>query len=367
MKERLYNKYRQSLNKFHIGQNFEISKLRGIIKNKVYEYSREFIITSESGGVGKSTLARILAMAINCDNPQDGEPCHQCDSCKKFIDGKYSDFIGINGADYNTIEKIKPVTDMATKYPNDPNKFRIVVIDEFQRVNPHAQSEFLDLLEFGKNRTIFIFTTTKEDSILQPIKTRCDITNLSNITPSDIKNKLMQICNNENIDYDMQTLSFISNISNGSLRDAIKMVEIYSKSFGSLTDIRIPTNHDQIFTAVVDAINGKIDEDELYKIKYNSLKDHISKVLFDIKIGKSDIIDSSLFSKYYLLINMEIDNVIDKFLKYRPDDMQSFILWLTTISSSKKEIETVKRKNGRNFITNKNVSKILTNNGFKKV
>ena len=367
--KRLYNKYRPTKFSQIVGQEYEVEKLLGIIKNKVYEFSREFIITSEMGGVGKSTVARILAMAINCDNiVDDGEPCHECKSCKAFLKDSYSDFISLNGADYNTIEKIKPVIAIANQYPIIMEKFRIVLIDEFQRVNVHAQSEFLDILEFGNNRTIFIFTTTKDNSILQPIKTRCNNISFSQISPSQIVANLIKIANEENMDYDHKSIHKLAQVSNGSLREAIKNLDLYNKSFGNLRNIRINTNHDLIFEVLVEATKGEPNEDLLYKIKYGNIKADLAKVLFDIKNGHSDIISETLYQKHFDFIKMNIEVMIDKFMKYKPDDMSTFTLYITTIYDGlTKSISADGNKKGRHFISKLDINKIMTENGLKRV
>lgn len=367
--KRLYNKYRPTKFSQIVGQEHEVEKLKGIIKNKVYEFSREYIIISEIGGVGKSTVARILAMAINCDNITDEfEPCHECDSCKAFLDNSYSDFISLNGADYNTIEKIKPVIEIANQYPIRMEKFRIILIDEFQRVNTHAQSEFLDTLEFGNNKTIFIFTTTKDNSILQPIKTRCNNIIFSQISPTQIIENMIMIATSENMDYDYQSIHKIAQISNGSLREAIKNLYLYNKSFGSLRNIGINTNHDLIFEVLVEATKGEPNEDLLYKIKYNNIKADLAKVLFDIKAGHSDIISNRLFNKHLDFIKMNVDVMIDKFMKYKPDDISTFILYTTTIYDGlTKSITKDRNKKGRHFISNLDIHKIMTENGLKRV
>lgn len=368
--KRLYNKFRPTKFSEIVGQDHEIEKLKGIIKNKVYEFSREFIISSEIGGVGKSTVARILAMAINCDNvTEDSEPCHECKSCKDFLKDSYSDFRSLNGADYNTIDKIKPVIEIANQYPIRMEKFRIILIDEFQRVNTHAQSEFLDVLEFGNNRTIFIFTTTKDNSILQPIKTRCNNISFSQISPSQIVENMLMIASSENIDYDHQSIHKISQISNGSLREAVKNMDLYNKSFGNLRNIGINTNHDLIYKVLIEATKGEPNEDLLYKIKYGNIKSDLAKVLFDIKNGHSDIISNSLFDKHFEFIKMNIEVMIDKFMKYKPDDMSTFTLYITTIYDGlTKTISSDRnKKSGRHFISKLNINQIMSENGLKRV
>lgn len=367
--KRLYNRFRPTKFSQIVGQGHEVEKLKGIIKNKVYEFSREFIITSEIGGVGKSTVARILAMAINCDNiREDGEPCHECKSCKAFLKDSYSDFISLNGADYNTVDKIKPIIEIANQYPIRMNKFRIILIDEFQRVNYHAQSEFLDVLEFGNNKTIFIFTTTKDNSILQPIKTRCNNITFSQISPTQIIENMIMIATTENMDFDHQSIHKIAQISNGSLREAIKNLDLYNKSFGNLRNIGVNTNHDLIFETLVEATKGEPNEDLLYKIKYGNIKADLSKVLFDIKNGHSSIISNRLFDKHFDFIKMNIDTMIDKFMKYKPDDMSTFTLYTTTIYDGlTKSISKDGGKKGRHFISKLDINKIMSDFGLKRV
>jgi len=354
--DRLYNKYRP--NKFSevVGQNYTTTILKGIIRNRTFKYNREFIFSSSVGGVSKTTLAKIFARAINCDNPVDGEPCNECKYCKKFLEGSYLDYMEFDGAEYNSVESVSKILALASQKPIVNGKFKVIVINEFQRVSSAAMSKFLDLLEFGHNKTIFIFTTTDIKSILQPITTRCFNFEINSISGVNIKNFIIDICNKEGIDYEDKSINKIVTSSKGSLREAIKMVDLYSSSLGEIRDIIITNKYNTIAKFITSTAIDKLKQMtmDIYKYPDDDVFESVLSVISDytFNYNKPIYVSEGLMSKTYSLVEPMLKDLTDAILKYKPNSINSLVLCLNTInirSTAKADDKTISK---RRFVKN---------------
>jgi len=371
--KRLYNKYRPNILDQMVGQDEATAIIRGILKNKGFHSSREFILESEVGGVGKSTIGRILAQGINCENISDtGEPCKECEPCKQFDANIYQDYIEVNGAEYNTVDKMKSVINLASQYPNNSDGWRVIIIDEFQRVSKQAQSEFLDLLEFKSNKTIFVFTTTEMHQILQPIQTRCMNIPLKKIKPSVIKQKLVEICEEEGISYDDESLVKISLNSDSSLREAIKLVDLYRISFGAVKNLTMTDKYSKLLELIFFGITHQTEmlEEGLYDINTSNLYKDLGIVLFELRSNNLRRISPEYWNKYKILMEPEIDNLVKNYLLYKPQDQESFVLWCSLIDinvTSTRKNKEVERTTREYSIKEKfNASLLFIKYGFKR-
>jgi DNA polymerase III subunit gamma/tau len=379
---KLYNKYRPTKWEEML-PNFDKEVLQNLIINKSYQYRREFLFSSKTGGTGKTTSAMIMAKAINCKNPVNGNPCNECEHCKLFDKNKYPDFIFLKGMEYNSVQKIKPVTELCSQLPFIKEGYKIVIIDEVHRVSPEALSEFLSILEFGHNKTIFIFTTTNINKIPQPIISRMLSFEFGDVPRNLLVNHLKQICNSENVEYDLSTLKRVSVLSDGSIREALSSMDKYILAYGTLKNVPISTQYDVIVETILEAFEYSILDLE-YKFYENS-KAFNSLFRILVELSQSEYHPTSLISKeIYDKFNDSLSNNIKKtliksILKYKPSSIKEFVLFLdffvTENSSGYKKIIT------QDLITNikqntppklensksKNVEQYLINNGFIKI
>lgn len=313
----LYNRYRPTTYDYVVGQEDIIRSLRSIVSNKTFLHNRNFLFHSDSiGGVGKTTLANIFAKAINCVSPKNGDPCGNCLSCQAFDKRIHQDVIYADGTEYNTVDKVKPIIDEARHYPISTTGMRIIIIDEFQRMSPQAMSDFLTLFEFAQNRTIFMLTTTEINKVLQPIRTRCFKYELKPATLGQSVSKMAEICKSEHIDYTNTDLEKIYEESNGSLREAIQLIANYSDAYGNLVDLPINFKYSKFEALIEKSRSGDYYglQDNLINMPMSNIYEDLSKFLFQ------------------RMIKTGCNKPIDSFLKYKPNDYNSVLLWLVQLN-----------------------------------
>lgn len=371
--QRLYNKYRPRTLDDMVGQEDTVAIMRGLIKNKAFTSSREYIFESQVGGVGKSTIARIFSRAINCLNTQNGEPCDKCKNCEAFNNGSYADYVEINGAEFKGVQEIKPIVNLASQYPMNADGWRVIVIDEFQRVSKQAQSEFLDLIEFKSNRTIFIFTTTEMEQILQPIQTRCSNLTFGRVPTGKIIDRLIHVSKNENISYDKKSLGQIASMSDGSLREAVKLLDLYRLSYGEVKNINITSKYSKIMEYLFNGVKGTTAyiEEDIYSLKTNNLYKDLGAVILEIKQCSPKKVSEEVFDRYYPVLENEIDNIIKNFLSYKPNDSESFLLFLSLLQSDFIKLGKIQKRSTREIIVKQkedkpkiNIGEVFKNFGF---
>jgi len=333
MNDRLYNIHRPTTFDEVIGNSNNTEVLKGIISKKTFRYKREYLFHSDLGGVGKTTSALIFAKAINCENPIYGNPCNKCKHCVDFDNNNYQDMISLNGAKYNTVDKVKPIIDLSYQYPVRPDGYRVVVIDEFQRMSPQAMSEFLDLFEFGQNKTIFILTTTNIDTILQPILTRCLKLQFLRPPSSEVIGYLESILEKTNIPYDVDNVSKIVTTSGGSIRESLSIMEKYVMAYGSLTvDVKIESDIDYFVYLITKAITSGVStvEQQFYSISSHVL-DVIPSVLFEILYyDKVDYhsISKKVYNQCFPILRDVLMDITESYLKFKPSGHADLLLWL---------------------------------------
>ena len=183
------------------------------------------ILHSSIGGVGKTTLALILAKMINCHTKKDRCQCPSCQSLA--LNGTSKDVRMMDGTEFNTLDKIRQLKPYLSALPSHISKYRIVIIDEMHRLSGEAQSLFLEYLEFGNQSTIFIFTTTAIDKIIEPLVTRMSSIELPTPQWTDIWNYLIPIIQKENINISNEDLRHLVTKSKNSLRYALNELELF--------------------------------------------------------------------------------------------------------------------------------------------
>lgn len=379
---RLYNKYRPSKFDDVVGQSHVKQVLHGIVKKAHYDRYREYIFYSVVGGVSKTTFAKIFANAIVCTNSvQSGEPCLECADCKRFLEGSHPDIIELNGADYNTVDSIRKVKDIADQYPINPNGYRVIIIDEFQRLSSAAQSEFLSMLEFGRNRTVFIFTTTEIGSVLQPIRTRCFEFEVYSLTISEIVSYLKFVCDSEGYEYDESVLNKIAVYSNGSMREAVKSLSVVYETFGKVSQFNMPVRYLDILNLFVSGLLGKfedIDRILLTMRDFNVYVD-VSRVLMDLSLwGVSDprFLEPDDIRSVWNFLENDVSRIVREFLVLKPasiDDLRLFLFSLFKSGVKTGGVSVGLKSPGRTFrdsvVKKDPVSEgnSLLSNGFVKI
>lgn len=217
----LYTKYRPRTFEEVIGQDVSVKILKRSIETNKINHAYLFYGIR---GTGKTTLARIFAKTINCRNQVDQNPCNNCESCKQIDSNSMYDVIELDAASNNGVDEIRELTHNAN-YASTNSKYKIYIIDEVHMLTKSAFNALLKTLEEPPKNTIFLLATTEINKIPDTILSRTIIMNLKMVSKDLIISHLESILEKENRNYDKESLIYISELSEGSVRDSISYLE----------------------------------------------------------------------------------------------------------------------------------------------
>lgn len=175
-------------------------------------------------GTGKTSSAKILARAINCLNPKDGEPCNECEICKGALNGSLTDIVEMDAASNNSVEDIRSIREEVNFLPTKA-KYRVYIIDEVHMLSPGAFNALLKTLEEPPEHVKFILATTEPQKLPATILSRCQRFDFKRISDEDIIKRLKIVCEESNIEITEGALKIISVLSEGAMRDALSILE----------------------------------------------------------------------------------------------------------------------------------------------
>ena len=175
-------------------------------------------------GIGKTTLSRIFAKALNCTSPKGVEPCGECDNCKEIAAGRSIDVTELDAASHNKVEDVKPIIE-AVQFKPTSSKYKIFIIDECHMLSNAAWNALLKTLEEPPPYVRFIFATTEGDKVLATIISRCQRFDLRRIQTNDIVARLKYICEKEKIAAEEDALLAIARGAEGGMRDALSSLD----------------------------------------------------------------------------------------------------------------------------------------------
>ena len=175
-------------------------------------------------GTGKTSSAKILARAINCLNPKDGEPCNECEICKGALNGSLTDIVEMDAASNNSVEDIRSIREEVNFLPTKA-KYRVYIIDEVHMLSPGAFNALLKTLEEPPEHVKFILATTEPQKLPATILSRCQRFDFKRISNEDIIKRLKIVCSESNIEITEGALKIIAVLSEGAMRDALSILE----------------------------------------------------------------------------------------------------------------------------------------------
>lgn len=217
----LYRKFRPKKFSEIIGQDHITQTLQNqVIAGRV---GHAYLFTG-CRGCGKTTSAKILARAVNCLNPKDGEPCNECEICKAALEGSLTDIVEMDAASNNGVDNIRAIRDEVNFLPTLA-KYRVYIIDEVHMLSSGAFNALLKTLEEPPKHVKFILATTEPQKLPATILSRCQRFDFKQISEENIVINLKKICAESNIKYTENALNLIAELSEGAMRDSISILE----------------------------------------------------------------------------------------------------------------------------------------------
>ena len=230
MYQALYRKWRPKTFADVVGQEHITSTLRRQVAEG--RLSHAYLFTG-TRGTGKTTCAKILAKAVNCENPQDGDPCNACPACLGIDSGAFLDVTELDAASNNGVDSVRALRDEAIYSPAQVKK-RVYIIDEVHMLSTAAFNALLKILEEPPEHLMFILATTELHKVLPTILSRCQRFAFRRILPRDIEARLDYVAKAEGIDLKPDGAELLARLSDGALRDALSLLDQCSAAGGSI-------------------------------------------------------------------------------------------------------------------------------------
>lgn len=217
----LYREWRPKSFKEVVGQEHVTVTLRNQVKNGRIAHA---YLLCGTRGTGKTTTAKILSKAVNCLNPKDGEPCNECEMCKKINDGIAIDVTELDAASNNSVDDIRNIID-DVQYPPHEAKYKVYIIDEVHMLSQGAVNAFLKTLEEPPKNVVFILATTDPHKLPITILSRCQRFDFKRIRKEAMVSRLREIVTAQGVFSDDKSLNLIARMSDGAARDAVSILD----------------------------------------------------------------------------------------------------------------------------------------------
>lgn len=247
----LYREWRPRTFNDVVGQEHITTTLKNQILNNRIAHAYLFCGTR---GTGKTSTAKVFAKALNCLNLKDGEPCNECEMCKKINEGLAIDVTELDAASNNGVDKIRDIID-DVKYPPQEAKYKVYIMDEVHMLSAGAVNAFLKTLEEPPNNVIFILATTDPQKLPITILSRCQRFDFKRINNSEITARLRKIVNEQNVLADERSLNLIARVSDGAMRDSL-----------SILDQAISMGNGNVDYGTVVSMLGLVTNEHLFKL-----------------------------------------------------------------------------------------------------
>ena len=228
----LYRKFRPLKFDEIVGQEHIVRTLKNELINDRVGHAYLF---NGGRGTGKTSAAKILARAVNCLNPKDGEPCNECAVCKAALEGSLTDIVEMDAASNNSVEDVRAIRDEVNFLPTVA-KYRVYIIDEVHMLSTGAFNALLKTLEEPPAHVKFILATTEPQKLPATILSRCQRFDFKKISNDNIEKRLNFVCEQSNIDITPEAKKLIAILAEGAMRDALSILERCMQEEGKITE-----------------------------------------------------------------------------------------------------------------------------------
>ncbi len=232
MYQALYRKYRPLTFSDVVGQ----AHITETLKNELSEgkLSHAYLFTG-TRGTGKTSCAKILARAVNCDNLQNGDPCGECAACRAILSGEVMDIVELDAASNNGVDDVRELRDQITFTPASA-KYRVYIIDEVHMLSKAAFNALLKTLEEPPAHVIFILATTEVNELPATILSRCQRFDFKRIDHKDICDRLFAVSEKEGLSLSSDAALLIASIADGGMRDALSLLDLCAAAGTEITE-----------------------------------------------------------------------------------------------------------------------------------
>jgi len=264
----LYRKWRPSVFEDVVEQQHVVKTLRYSVSSGRIAHAYLFCGTR---GTGKTTMAHILSRAINCLNPNDGDPCNKCEACTEILSGSSMDVLEMDAASNNSVDNVREIRDEVIYAPSRA-RYKVYIIDEVHMLSTGAFNALLKTLEEPPAHVVFILATTEPHKLPATILSRCQRFDFRRITIESIVGRLTEITSSSDITLEKDAARLIAKMSDGALRDAISLLDqcislgkqliTYNDVLtviGIVTDTFISALADDILGRDINSILAKVD------------------------------------------------------------------------------------------------------------
>ncbi len=273
MYQALYRKWRPKVFEDVLGQSHITDTLKNQIINHKLSHAYLF---SGSRGTGKTSTAKILSRAVNCESPVNGNPCNECHACQTALNGSAVDIIEIDAASNNRVDDVRIIRDEVVYTPADL-KYKVYIIDEAHMLTNQAFNALLKTLEEPPAHVIFIFATTEPHKFPATILSRCQRFDFKRITPFDTEKRIRQITAQDGYSVTDEALGLLARIADGSMRDALSVLDQCLSSGITAIDFEHVAN-----------ITGTSDPNFIYDFSQHIIDSDLKACFTDIKAAYED-------------------------------------------------------------------------------
>ncbi|MBO5565479.1 MAG: DNA polymerase III subunit gamma/tau [Lachnospiraceae bacterium] len=217
----LYRKYRPQSFDDVVGRDAIVKTLKNQVRTGRIGHS---YLLCGTRGTGKTTIAKIFARAVNCENPQNGNPCGECPTCKAIAEGANLNVIEMDAASNNGVDDIRTIIDEVSYSPTS-GRFRVYIIDEVHMLSTAAFNALLKTLEEPPSYAIFILATTEPNKLPLTILSRCQRYDFGRLSTQTIADRLQDVCEREKIRIEEKAVQYLARRADGSLRDGLSLLD----------------------------------------------------------------------------------------------------------------------------------------------